>query len=151
MHSIEMKSYILEKISEIEEKNIEITKKIHDIRSYIIEEGFDLDEEDFTEKSWRTIMKVVKFIAPSGRTIEANQPDHLPDVINITEDQYEEFLKNAKKSNTPFSMGSQSYKISGLIKEGIETDGAHHKQWYLEKIADLLNIDLPDHDPGVAP
>jgi len=36
-----------------------------------------------------------------------------------------------------------------LIIEALETDGGHHKQWYLERLADLLDI---KHDnEGVAP
>jgi hypothetical protein len=38
-----------------------------------------------------------------------------------------------------------------LLDDAVLTDGAHHKQWYLEQIAALLGVTLPDHDPGIAP
>ena len=43
--------------------------------------------------------------------------------------------------------------IEILIVEGLQTDGGHHKQWYLEKIAQELEIDLNDieHEKGIAP
>lgn len=50
-------------------------------------------------------------------------------------------------------------KIKELIFNGLCTDGAHHKQWYLEQIAEHLGYDptseedyeeyLPE--PGIAP
>jgi hypothetical protein len=42
-----------------------------------------------------------------------------------------------------------------LILRGLRTDGAHHKQWYLEQIALLLGHLLDPvrdgYDPGIAP
>ena len=42
-----------------------------------------------------------------------------------------------------------------LIIEGLRTDGAHHKQWYLERLADLLGLDLgplrDGYEEGIAP
>ncbi len=35
--------------------------------------------------------------------------------------------------------------------DALTIDGGHHKQWYLERIADYFGIDLPDHEPGIAP
>ena len=32
--------------------------------------------------------------------------------------------------------------VKDLIIEGLTTDGAHHKQWYLEQIANVLGIEL---------
>ena len=62
-----------------------------------------------------------------------------------------------KNGYRPSQTVIESYAISGLV-----TDGAHHKQWYLERILEALNVDLgelrkqlegKDHDwePGVAP
>jgi hypothetical protein len=34
--------------------------------------------------------------------------------------------------------------VEGLVRLGLTTDGAHHKQWCLQEIADLLSIDLPE-------
>lgn len=53
--------------------------------------------------------------------------------------------------------------VADLIIEALCTDGAHHKQWYLEQIAQELNIDPYQHaldrgeeglthwEPGIAP
>ena len=44
--------------------------------------------------------------------------------------------------------------VADLVHDGLFTDGDHHKQWYLEMIAILLGIELPDEDEyekGVAP
>ena len=34
--------------------------------------------------------------------------------------------------------------VLNLIVHGLETDGAHHKQWYLEQIAIRLGFDLDE-------
>lgn len=36
------------------------------------------------------------------------------------------------------------YKIKELIKEGLNCDGAHHKQWYLEEVLKLLGYKIED-------
>jgi len=41
--------------------------------------------------------------------------------------------------------------ITPLVVYAVNTDGCHHKQWYLEAIADALQISLPPHDNGIAP
>jgi len=58
---------------------------------------------------------------------------------------------------------SQASGFSELIREALWTQGEHHKQWYLEQIADCLGIDLEQmdrdmarggfvgRDPGIAP
>lgn len=38
-----------------------------------------------------------------------------------------------------------------LVLDAISNDSAHHKQWYLERIAEFFRIPLPDHVPGIAP
>lgn len=40
-----------------------------------------------------------------------------------------------------------------LLSAGLTTDGARHKQWYLEQIAAALSIDLStlDYERGIAP
>lgn len=35
-------------------------------------------------------------------------------------------------------------KIRELVKEALYTDGAHHKQWYLEEIGKLVGINLDE-------
>jgi hypothetical protein len=41
--------------------------------------------------------------------------------------------------------------ITPLVVRAVTTDGCHHKQWYLEAIAEALQIELPPHDLGIAP
>lgn len=35
--------------------------------------------------------------------------------------------------------------------EGLEVDGGHHKQWYLEQILKCCDQELPEHEEGIAP
>ncbi len=46
-------------------------------------------------------------------------------------------------------------KIEDAVKAALATDGGHHKQWYLERIARLLGIDISELDglieDGIAP
>jgi hypothetical protein len=41
--------------------------------------------------------------------------------------------------------------LRDLLILAVQTDGAHHKQWALERIALLFGIVLPEHEPGIAP
>ncbi len=44
--------------------------------------------------------------------------------------------------------------IRDLVIGGLTTDGEHHKQWYLEQIANALGIELTqelDYEKGIAP
>jgi hypothetical protein len=41
--------------------------------------------------------------------------------------------------------------VAELLGAAVVTDGAHHKQWYLERIAAMLGVRLPDHEPGIVP
>ena len=34
-------------------------------------------------------------------------------------------------------------KIVALALEGLQTDGGHHKQWFLEQILETLHYDVP--------
>jgi len=44
-------------------------------------------------------------------------------------------------------------KLEKLFVDALTTDGSHHKQWYLEKIANELGIAIRDfnYDKGIAP
>lgn len=42
-------------------------------------------------------------------------------------------------------------QVVDLLHSAVTTDGGHHKQWYLERIAEELGIALPEHDEGIAP
>jgi hypothetical protein len=41
--------------------------------------------------------------------------------------------------------------VRELVEAALVTDGAHHKQWYLERIAQQMDIPLLDHESGIAP
>lgn len=44
--------------------------------------------------------------------------------------------------------------VRELLHDAVQTDGDHHKQWYLEQIAERLGISLPsleERDEGIAP
>ncbi len=41
--------------------------------------------------------------------------------------------------------------LTDFLADAVTIDGGHHKQWYLEELATHLGIDLPDHEPGIAP
>jgi hypothetical protein len=42
--------------------------------------------------------------------------------------------------------------VRTLTEDALTTDGAHHKQWYLEQIASYLELPVTaDHEPGTAP
>lgn len=49
------------------------------------------------------------------------------------------------------STNSARDAITPLVVRAVTTDGCHHKQWYLEAIAEALQIKLPPHDLGIAP
>jgi len=44
-------------------------------------------------------------------------------------------------------------KIRNLVEDGLQTDGGHHKQWYLEQIGEVIGIDIDKemHEEGIAP
>ncbi len=51
----------------------------------------------------------------------------------------------------PFGGPADISTIEQLITEGLQTDGGHHKQWYLEQIAVALGINLDgiQREPGI--
>ena len=47
-------------------------------------------------------------------------------------------------------------EVKRLIEDGLCTDGAHHKQWYIEEIAKALKLKMElrsgrDYEEGIAP
>ena len=40
-------------------------------------------------------------------------------------------------------------RIVDILCDAVTTDGAHHKQWYLEQIAEIMEVALPEHDEGI--
>ena len=57
--------------------------------------------------------------------------------------------KAAEREST--SPNTQRDAITPLVVRAVTTDGCHHKQWYLEAIAEALQIELPPHDLGIVP
>jgi len=47
--------------------------------------------------------------------------------------------------------GMKTMRITDMLQAAVTTDGGHHKQWYLEQLAEALEIELPEHDEGIAP
>lgn len=45
----------------------------------------------------------------------------------------------------------QKAELENLVRDAVVTDGAHHKQWYLMQIAEMLDIQVPLGDGGIAP
>ena len=54
--------------------------------------------------------------------------------------------QNLDKRFTPAEAIRQ---IKELVEEGLWMDGGHHKQWYLEQIADILGI--AHENEGICP
>lgn len=58
-----------------------------------------------------------------------------------------------------FRLAMESMELQGLLVEvgklaleGIETDGGHHKRWYLEEIAKRIQAaEVVTREPGIAP
>lgn len=49
-------------------------------------------------------------------------------------------------------------RVIELLKDGLQTDGSHQKQWYLNEVLKLINADIAKdvemhwtHDGGIAP
>lgn len=43
-------------------------------------------------------------------------------------------------------------RVIELLKDGLQTDGSHHKQWYLGEVLKLMNAETHGtHDKGIAP
>lgn len=40
-------------------------------------------------------------------------------------------------------------KLGDVLTDYVNVDGAHHKQWALEEVAKILDIDLPEHEEGM--
>lgn len=43
------------------------------------------------------------------------------------------------------------HSLKYMLQKAVTTDGGHHKQWYLEQLAAELEVELPEHDEGIAP
>ena len=56
----------------------------------------------------------------------------------------------AEKKEQPERFGFENMtRVADLVRDAVITDGGHHKQWYLEQIAQRLELSLPDHDEGI--
>lgn len=72
-------------------------------------------------------------------------PQHL---INIKMDSFDWLVGQAGKAAR---LRRDLELVQLLIGEALTTDGAHHKQWYLEQIVARLKLDVPDHERGIGP
>ena len=64
-----------------------------------------------------------------------------------------ERLEQEKRENGEKAFALMS-RVLRLLEDGLTTDGAHHKQWYLWRIADALGLSQlmeVDADKGIAP
>jgi hypothetical protein len=55
-------------------------------------------------------------------------------------------------------LAANNNRVIELLKDGLQTDGSHHKQWYLNEVLKLINADIAKdvemhwtHDKGIAP
>jgi hypothetical protein len=62
--------------------------------------------------------------------------------------KYLSYDVESKKKATDSEVGES---LTDLIQDALITDGHHHKQYYLYKIAKKLNIDPRTDDEGIAP
>ena len=61
-------------------------------------------------------------------------------------------MHKAPREAQPERFGFENMtRVADLVRKAVITDGAHHKQWYLERIAQRLELSLPDHDEGIIP
>lgn len=46
---------------------------------------------------------------------------------------------------------NQYIELSALLNEAVAIDNSQCKQWYLEEIARILDVELEEHEAGIAP
>jgi hypothetical protein len=59
---------------------------------------------------------------------------------------------------TQFNIDDEGYaRVEHLLRVALNNDGSHHKQWYLERLAEELGFDVEElmvglhYTPGIAP
>lgn len=82
-----------------------------------------------------------------SEAIEYLVTEVLPEAIN----QDHQLHEGGTKPSGGFTKISELVALGEVLADAVSIDGGHHKQWYLEHIAGTLGIDLPDHEPGIAP
>lgn len=70
--------------------------------------------------------------------------EHKEVTFRIPEEEYEEIKGELDKGHQTDKFISVDEKLKDLVKDDLVTDGAYHKQWYLERIAERLRIDTSD-------
>jgi hypothetical protein len=106
----------------------------------------------FDSKNWETAYGVCKKMKRKRVTKTNPIPKWcpLPEAIETAFlDGWRAAQKAKRRVGT--STNSESDAITPLVVDAVNTDGCHHKQWYLEAIAEALQIALPPHDNGIAP
>ena len=64
------------------------------------------------------------------------------------------FIPGDTPENSRMILHYEKYnRIGEMLVDALQTDGEHHKQWYLEQVADELGIFLDDIDfeKGIVP
>ena len=57
-----------------------------------------------------------------------------------------------KEKRFPDNYYWEDWTIIDFLEHGLSTDGAHHKQFFLYKIAERIGMDYINHkDKGIAP
>lgn len=74
-------------------------------------------------------------LTEEGKKLFKDIPKEIPIHIEITQEKYG--------------------KLRELIEDGLQFDGSHHKQWFLQEIAKVLGIDVDleelGGEEGIAP
>ena len=56
----------------------------------------------------------------------------------------------AENKEQPERFGFENMtRVADLVRKAVISEGAHHKQWYLEEIARIMEVALPEHDEGI--
>lgn len=66
--------------------------------------------------------------------------------------------ETVKFKNERDMLAANNKRVIELLIDGLQTDGSHHKQWYLNEVLKLINADIAKdvkehwtHDRGIAP
>ncbi len=80
------------------------------------------------------------------------QRDGLRSGIDYASDQLHKVTEQRDR------LAANNNRVIELLKDGLQTDGSHHKQWYLNEVLKLINADIAKdvemhwtHDKGIAP
>ncbi len=69
----------------------------------------------------------------------------------LTEVQIAAVLLRPVPWHQPWQAHRRHEDLTTLVQDGLTTDGAHHKQHYLEQVAKRLGLPVTGYEPGTAP